>query len=62
MHLSYRYTCEHLIFLSLKIWILGTEICFKFDSLEACKARRLKQISEEIFHKYGVEGFAHTQE
>ena len=44
MHLSYPYTqsgytCDHLIFLSLKIWILVTEICFKFDSLEACTAK-----------------------
>ena len=46
MHLSFPQTYEPFIFLSLKIWILVTEICleiedvFKFDSLEAFKGKK----------------------
>ena len=46
MHFSFPQTYEPFIFLSLKIWILMTEICseikdvFKFDSLGGCKHKK----------------------
>ena len=47
MFLSYLQTDEHFIFLNLKIWILVTENCLeiedvlKFESLEACKGKKV---------------------
>ena len=47
MHLSFLQKFEPFIFLSLEIWTLETEICletecvFKFDSLEACKGKKV---------------------
>ena len=46
MHSSFPQTYEPFIILSLKIWILLTEIfleiedVFQFDSLEACKGKK----------------------
>ena len=48
IHLSFPQTYEPFIFLSVKIWIMVTEICleiedvFKFDSLGACKGKKAK--------------------
>ena len=47
MQLSFLQKCEPFIFLSLKIWTSVTEICleiegvFKFDSLKACKGKKV---------------------
>jgi hypothetical protein len=47
MHLSFPQKCELFIFLSMKIWISVIEICleiedvFKFESLEACKGKKV---------------------